>query len=89
MKPADRPASPRRSPSTCPPSPPTCGRTCAATRVSPLVRQLPWTHHLIILGRARPPETRELYILLAIRERWTKRELERQIRPGAACERRG
>lgn len=52
-------------------------------KVSPLVRQLPWTHHLIILGQAKPPETRELYILLAIRERWTKRELERQIRSGA------
>jgi predicted nuclease of restriction endonuclease-like (RecB) superfamily len=52
--------------------------------VSPLVRQLPWTHHLIILSQARPPETRGFYILSAIRERWTKRELERQIRSGAA-----
>lgn len=52
-------------------------------RVAPLVRQLPWTHHLIILGRAKPPETREFYVLTAIRERWTKRELERQIDSGA------
>lgn len=53
-------------------------------KVSPLVRQLPWTHHLIILSQARPPETREFYMLAAIRQRWTKRELERQIRSGAA-----
>jgi predicted nuclease of restriction endonuclease-like (RecB) superfamily len=52
--------------------------------VSPLVTQLPWTHHLIILSQARPPETREFYMLAAIKERWTKRELERQIRAGAA-----
>ncbi len=52
-------------------------------RVSPLVRQLPWTHHLIILSQAKPVETREFYILAAIKERWPKRELERQIRSGA------
>ena len=52
-------------------------------KVSPLVRQLPWTHHLIILSQARPEQTRELYILAAIKERWTKRELERQIRSGS------
>ena len=52
-------------------------------KVSPLVRQLPWTHHLIILSQAKPVETREFYILAAIKERWSKRELERQIRTGA------
>ncbi len=52
-------------------------------KVSPLVRQLPWTHHLIILSQAKPVETREFYILAAIEERWSKRELERQIRSGA------
>ena len=49
-------------------------------KVSPLVRQLPWTHHLIILGQAKRPEEREFYLRLAVRERWTKRELERQFR---------
>jgi predicted nuclease of restriction endonuclease-like (RecB) superfamily len=52
-------------------------------KVSPLVTQLPWTHHLIILSEAKPQETREFYILAAIKERWSKRELERQIRSGA------
>jgi predicted nuclease of restriction endonuclease-like (RecB) superfamily len=35
-------------------------------KVSPLVRQLPWTHHLIILGQAKPPATRAFYMLAAI-----------------------
>ena len=52
-------------------------------KVSPLVRQLPWTHHLIILGQSKRPEEREFYIRLAIRERWGKRELERQLRTAA------
>jgi predicted nuclease of restriction endonuclease-like (RecB) superfamily len=52
-------------------------------KVSPLVRQLPWTHHLIILGQSKHPEEREFYIRLAIRERWGKRELERQLRAAA------
>jgi predicted nuclease of restriction endonuclease-like (RecB) superfamily len=52
--------------------------------VSPLVSQLPWTHHLIVLSRTKHPEEREFYMLAAIRGRWTKRELERQIKSGAA-----
>ena len=47
--------------------------------VSPLVRQLPWTHNLIILGRSKRPEEREFYLQMAIKERWSKRELERQF----------
>lgn len=53
-------------------------------KVSALLRQLPWTHHLIILSQAKPVETREFYMLAAIKERWSSRELERQIRAGAA-----
>lgn len=53
-------------------------------KVSSLMRQLPWTHHLIILSRARPAETREFYMLAAIQQHWSTRELERQIRSGAA-----
>jgi predicted nuclease of restriction endonuclease-like (RecB) superfamily len=52
-------------------------------KISPLVRQLPWTHHLIILGQAKLPEERLFYMLAAIKGRWTKRELERQIQTGA------
>ncbi len=52
-------------------------------KVSALLRQLPWTHHLLILGQAKPVAAREFYILAAIKERWTSRELERQLRSGA------
>jgi predicted nuclease of restriction endonuclease-like (RecB) superfamily len=48
--------------------------------VSPLVAQLPWSHHLIILGQSKRPKEREFYVRLAIRERWSKRELERQFK---------
>lgn len=61
-----------------------CEAYRANKKVSPLVRQLPWTHHLIILSQAKPIETREFYMLAAIQGRWTKRELERQIQSGAA-----
>ena len=48
-------------------------------KLSPLVRELPWTHNLLILSRAKHPEEREFYLRLAQRERWGKRELERQL----------
>ena len=46
--------------------------------VSPLVTQLSWSHHLIILGQSKRPEEREFYLRMAIQEKWSKRELERQ-----------
>ena len=49
-------------------------------KVSPLVRQLPWTHNLIILGQSKRAEEREFYLRLSIREQWSKRELERQFK---------
>jgi predicted nuclease of restriction endonuclease-like (RecB) superfamily len=48
--------------------------------VTPLVTQLPWTHNLIILTQSKRPEEREFYLRMAIRERWGKRELEKQFR---------
>jgi len=47
--------------------------------VAPLVRQLPWTHNLIILGRSKRVEERKFYLQIAIKEGWSKRELERQF----------
>jgi predicted nuclease of restriction endonuclease-like (RecB) superfamily len=58
----------------------------ADEKVVPLVRQLPWSHHLIILGQSKRSEEREFYLRLAIQERWSRRELERQFR-GALFER--
>lgn len=51
---------------------------CGQEKVSPLVRELPWTHNLIILSRSKRPEEREFYLKMAAQERWSKRELERQ-----------
>jgi predicted nuclease of restriction endonuclease-like (RecB) superfamily len=48
-------------------------------KVTPLVSQLPWTHNLIILNQSKRPEEREFYLRLAIQEKWSKRELERQF----------
>ena len=48
--------------------------------VSPLVRQLPWTHNLIILSQSKLPQEREFYLRLAAQEKWSKRELERQFK---------
>ena len=53
---------------------------CDDKKVAPLVRQLSWTHHLVIMGQCKRAEEREFYVRLAIRERWGKRELERQLR---------
>ena len=55
-------------------------------KVAALLRQLPWTHHVIILGQCKRAEEREFYLRLAIRERWSSRELERQLK-GALFER--
>ena len=48
--------------------------------VSALLRQLPWTHNLIILNQSKRPEEREFYLRSAIREKWSSRELERQFK---------
>lgn len=48
-------------------------------KVSALLAQLPWTHHLLILGRSKRDEEREFYIRIATQEKWSSRELERQL----------
>lgn len=55
-------------------------------KLSPLVRELSWSHNLLIMGKCRRDEEREFYLRLSLRERWGKRELERQLN-GALFER--
>lgn len=55
-------------------------------KVAALLRQLPWTHHLMILARCKQPEEREFYLHTAAREHWSSRELQRQLN-GALFER--
>ncbi len=54
--------------------------------VSALLRQLPWTHNLLILSQCKRLEEREFYLKLATAEQWSSRELERQLK-GALYER--
>ncbi len=49
------------------------------SELSLLVRELSWTNNMIIISKSRTGKEREFYIRLAIRERLSKRELERQI----------
>ncbi|RLA79205.1 MAG: DUF1016 domain-containing protein [Epsilonproteobacteria bacterium] len=51
-------------------------------KLSPLVTQLTWTNNLIILSASKSDEEREFYTLLSIKDRYSKRELERQIKSG-------
>jgi len=47
--------------------------------VSPLVTQISWTNHLQIMSSTKTIEEKEFYISLCIKEKYSKRELERQI----------
>jgi predicted nuclease of restriction endonuclease-like (RecB) superfamily len=49
-------------------------------KVTALLSQLPWTHNLIILNQSKRSEEREFYLRLAIQEKWSSRELERQFK---------
>ncbi len=53
-----------------------------STKLSPLVREITWTNNLLILSATKSEEEREFYIKLSIKERYSKRELERQIKSG-------
>jgi predicted nuclease of restriction endonuclease-like (RecB) superfamily len=51
--------------------------------LAPLVREIDWSKHLILLGRCKTPEERSFYLLACHRANWSRRELERQIDTGA------
>ena len=48
--------------------------------MSALLTQLPWTHNLLILSQSKRPQEREFYLRLAVQEKWSTRELERQFK---------
>ncbi len=52
---------------------------CDKTKLSAPLRELTWTHNLLIMGKCKLPEEREFYVRMCIREKWSKRELEHQI----------
>ena len=47
--------------------------------VAPLVRQISWTHNVMILGATNSIEEKEFYIKMCIKNNYSKRELDRQI----------
>ncbi len=48
-------------------------------KISALLRQLPWTHNVLILAGCKRAEEREFYLRMAVQEKWSSRELERQL----------
>lgn len=50
--------------------------------VTPLVTQISWTNHLLIMSDCKTDEEREFYIRLCIKENYSKRQLERQLDSG-------
>ena len=47
--------------------------------VSPLVTQISWTNHLLIMSACKTADERHFYMQLCIKEHYSKRELERQL----------
>ena len=47
--------------------------------LSTLLRELPWSSNLHILNRSKRPEEREFYLRMATQQRWSVREVARQI----------
>jgi predicted nuclease of restriction endonuclease-like (RecB) superfamily len=47
--------------------------------LAPLARELPWTHNTSIFSRCKSSEERRFYLELCLQEKYTSRELERQI----------
>jgi predicted nuclease of restriction endonuclease-like (RecB) superfamily len=48
-------------------------------KLATLLRVLPWSSHLHILGKCKSREERQFYLHAATHERWSVREVERQI----------
>jgi hypothetical protein len=47
--------------------------------LSGVIQSLSWTHHHIIMGACERPDEGYFYMSMSVRERWTVRELRRQI----------
>ncbi|MDH0864990.1 PDDEXK nuclease domain-containing protein [Mitsuaria sp. GD03876] len=54
----------------------------AREKLSTLLRELPWSAHLHILSRSKRAEEREFYLRVAAQQRWSVREVARQIDNG-------
>lgn len=50
--------------------------------MSAVLTQLSWTNHLLIMSGSKSEEEREFYMRLAVKERYSSRQLERQMDSG-------
>lgn len=50
--------------------------------ISSILTRISWTNHLEILSQTKSPEEKFFYLLCCIKERWSKRELRRQLSSG-------
>jgi predicted nuclease of restriction endonuclease-like (RecB) superfamily len=48
-------------------------------KLSPMVREISWSHNMFIFSRCKTPEEQEFYLKITKQEGYSKRELERQI----------
>ena len=48
-------------------------------KLAPLVREISWTHNLMIMARAKTAVEREFYLILCSKNNYSKRELSRQM----------
>jgi len=55
---------------------------CNNQFVSALLTQINWSNHLLILSKTKSDKERQFYLHLSIKEKYTSRELERQIDSG-------
>ncbi len=51
-------------------------------KLTPLVTEISWTNNLIIMSSTKTDEEREFYLMMSIKEKYSKRELKRQIESG-------
>ncbi len=51
-------------------------------KLSPAVREISWTHNMLIFSRCKSIEEKEFYLKLVKQESYSKRELDRQISAG-------
>jgi len=56
-----------------------------APNLASLLRDLPWTHNLLILGQSKRPEEREFYLGLAVQSKLSTRELHNLKQDARAC----
>lgn len=52
------------------------------TKLSTVLREISWSHNLAIFSRCKTAEEREFYVRMCLQERYSVRELDRQISAG-------